>query len=114
MKTDDTRALLKTAAATMRHLRTENTELATKLAAYERKDLAEEVVDLMDARNLLDPSVPHKTKVAHVLASDKDLAATRRALLLTPANMSFAKTAEFNAPSVGNAKQVLDDFLLGR
>lgn len=114
MNTGNTRALLKTAATTVRQLQAENTELATKLAQYERRDLAEEVVALMEARNLVDPSVPHKTKVAHVLASDKDLSATRRALLLTPANMSFAKTAEFSAPAVGNAKQRLDDFLLDR
>jgi hypothetical protein len=102
--------LMKTAAATLRTLSAENVQLTEKLARYEQREQAEEVVALMDRRGMFDPQVPHQEKVASVLSSGKDLRVMREALAMTAANMSFAKVASISAPS-SNPLDRLESYL---
>lgn len=91
--TTQAQELCKTAAVAIRHLAAENHKLAHALAAYQRRDLAEEVVQLMEDRGMLDDSISHKQKVAQVLSSKRDLTTMREALKCTPADMSFASVS---------------------
>ena len=94
MDSTTVQSLLNEAAATIRTLQADKTKLASALNEYKRRDSAEEVVSLMDARGLGDVQAPHKQKVASVLASNKDLDLIKQALRLTPTDMSFAKVSE--------------------
>ena len=76
----ETGELLKTAAHVVLSLKAENAELTEKLAKFQHRAQAEEVVELMETRGLLDPQVPHHEKVASVLASGKDLQVMKEAL----------------------------------
>lgn len=93
MDTATLQRLLGDAAKTIRQLSSEKEKLASQLATYKQKELAEEVVDLMDARGYSDPDVSHKRKVASVLSSGKDLQVTRDALRSASTDMSFARVA---------------------
>lgn len=104
--------LLKTAAHVVLSLKAENAELTEKLAKFQRQEQAEEVVELMETRGLIDPQTPHREKVASVLASGKDLQVVKEALSLTRANMSFAKVASISAPSSNPGSQ-LESYLMG-
>jgi len=103
--------LLAEAANAVRALQAEKTKLAHALVQYQRRDLAEEIVSLMDARGLSDARVPHKQKVATVLASNKDLHVVKEALRLSPADMSFAKVSEES--ETGTTRSKLEDYLRG-
>jgi hypothetical protein len=112
MDTATLQRLLTDAANTIRSLHAEKEKLASALANYQRKELAEEIVDLMDARGMGNEEVPHKEKVAHVLSSGKDLTVTREALRMASTDMSFARVADEADLTHATASDKLKAFLL--
>lgn len=112
MDTATLQRLLSEAAATIRTLQSEKEKLASALADYRKKELAEDVVALMEARGLSTEGYSHKEKVAHVLASGKDLEVTREALRLAATDMSFARVSEEADLAFGSSADKLREFVL--
>jgi hypothetical protein len=108
----DVAALMKTASDTLLTLQANNVKLAaenSELAAQlTRKDLAADIVELLENRGQGDSRIPFREKVAALLDSGQDLATLKQALLLQPPAMGFAKVAEKR----GNAGGSPDDRLL--
>jgi len=102
--------VLKQVPQTLRKLVEENTKLASALEEYRKREEAEEVVAMMDARGFSDRTVPLKTKVAALLASKKDLNVVKEALALSPPDLSFASVSDL--PGDG-AVSAFENFLLG-
>jgi len=103
------RQVLSQVAPVLRALMQENVKLASALAATQKREQAEEIVSMMDARGFGDRSAPFKQKVAAVLASKKDLAVVKEALAIATPDMSFASLADV---PVGDATDTLDNYLL--
>ena len=95
---------------TLRKLVEENQKLASALQEYQKRDEAEEVVSMMDARGFSDNSVPFKQKVAALLASKKDLRIVKEALALSPPDLSFASISDVPEADAASA---FENFLLG-
>lgn len=112
MDTATLQRLLTDAANTIRTLQTEKEKLASALASYQRKELADEIVTLMDARGLSNEEASHKEKVAHVLSSGKDLNVVREALRMASTDMSFARVADEADLTHASASDKLKAFLL--
>lgn len=93
----------------LRALKAENVKLASALAEYKRREEAEEIVSMMDARGLADVAVPFKDKVANLVASEKDFGVIREAISMATPDMSFASVTD--APS-GSGASDLEDFIL--
>jgi hypothetical protein len=102
--------VLKQVPHTLRKLVEENTKLASALEEYRKRDEAEEVVAMMDARGFSDRAVPFKQKVAALLASKKDLRIVKEAMTLSPPDLSFASISD--VPE-GDAVSAFENFLLG-
>jgi hypothetical protein len=94
----------------LRALVEENTKLASALADYERREKAEEIVGMMDARGFSDKTTPFKTKVAAVLSSKKDLNVVKEALALSAPDLSFASISDMPE---GDSASAFENFLLG-
>ena len=94
----------------LRGLLEENAKLASKLAEFEKRAQAEDIVSEMDRRGLSDPEVPHSEKVAAILHSDKDFNVIKEAMSLATPNFSFATVSETDAESSDSA---LESFILG-
>jgi len=103
--------VLKQVPQTLRTLVEENTKLAAALEEYRKREEAEEVVAMMDARGFSDRGVPLKTKVAALLASKKDLNVVKEALALSPPDLSFASISDM--PEGNDATSAFESFLLG-
>ena len=95
---------------TLRKLVEENTKLASALEEYRKRDEAEEVVSMMDARGFSDRTVPLKQKVAALLSSKKDLNVVKEALALSPPDLSFASVSDMPG---SDAVSAFENFLLG-
>ena len=103
--------VLKQVPQTLRTLVEENTKLASALLEYRKREEAEEVVAMMDARGFSDRSVPLKQKVAALLASKKDLGVVKEALALSAPDMSFASISD--VPESSDATSAFENFILG-
>ena len=101
--------LLDESAKVIRSLQADKIKLASAVADYQRHELAEEIVALMDARGVGDATVPHKQKVAQVLASKKDLHVVKEAVRLSNTDMSFAKVSD--EPGPGNRSSFVEYLL---
>ena len=95
----------------LRALLAENTKLASALEGYRRREKAEDLVAVMDARGFTDRSTPFKDKVAALLSSEKDLDVVKEALALHSPDLSFATLSD--QAGQGGATSALEDFLLG-
>ena len=100
METVQIKDLLSTSASVIRALQQDKEKLASRVAGYERQELADEIVTLMEERGQMSRETPYKQKLASVLASNKDLQIIKQALLLAPIDMSFASVSEL--PGQGN------------
>ena len=105
---DQIRSVLEKVPFALRTLAEENVKLASQLAAYQRKDLAEDIILSMEAKGISDPTVPKKQKIAALLSSDKDLAVVKEAMSLVTPDMSFASVSDIDLPS----EDSLVDYLL--
>ena len=94
----------------LRSLLEENTKLNSKLAEFEKRAQAEDIVSEMDRRGLSDPEVPHSEKVEAILHSDKDFNVIKEAMNLATPNFSFATVSETD---VENSDTALESFILG-
>jgi len=103
--------VLKQVPQALRSLAEENTKLASTLEEYRKREEAEEIVSMMDARGFSDRSVPLKQKVAALLASKKDLNVVKEALALSPPDLSFASISDM--PEGNDAVSAFENFLLG-
>ena len=104
--------LLKTAAATLRTLSAENTELQKTASLYQRRLAAEQVVQLMIDRGIV-PAERALEKVANLAGSQEDLDVLRQSIQLRTPDMGFAKVASDHDGFRGrNAAEQLEDFLL--
>lgn len=61
--------LLKTASATIRTLKTENSDLHVKVAGFEKRERVEKIAAEMEEKGL-HADLDHKEKVAHLLDAD--------------------------------------------
>tara|TARA_B100000131_G_scaffold166520_1_gene160979 strand:- start:3548 stop:3895 length:348 start_codon:yes stop_codon:yes gene_type:complete len=107
---DSTREVLSKVPDTLRALVEENTKLASALEEYQRREKAEEIVSMMDARGFSDKATPFKKKVAALLASKKDLGVVKEALALSAPDMSFASISD--VPESSDATSAFENFLL--
>jgi hypothetical protein len=73
----------------LRDLRDENKNLREKLASYQKKETAQELVEAMGRKGLLDPDTSTTEKVAALLSSGKDLGVVREALDLEFGGLGF-------------------------
>jgi hypothetical protein len=105
--------VLKEVPEVLRALVEENTKLASALAEFEKREKAEEIVSMMDARGFSDRAAPFKDKVAALLASKKDLEVVKEALALQSPDLSFASLSEVPSDGNGDATQAFEKFLLG-
>ena len=101
---------LRAQSAEIQRLRAENAALLEKVAS---NALAQEVIDMMEDRGTSDPSVGRTEKVAMLLESGQDLGDLKRALLLQPQDMSFAKVAS-KQDTAGEGTDAFTAFLLGQ
>ncbi len=99
MSTKQNSDLMKTAAVALRTLQQTNEVLSEKVASYERREAAEEVVAVMDSRGLFGVAMSHKDKVASVLSSGRDLSMLKEAARMSPTDMSFARVSADAGPS---------------
>ena len=112
MNPDSTKEVLAQVPEVLRALVEENTKLASVLAEYEKREKAEEIVAMMDARGFSDKAVPFKKKVAALLASKKDLDVVKEALALSAPDLSFASISEVPENNL-DATSAFENFLLG-
>lgn len=89
-----TQEVLRRVPKALRSLQEENVKLAAALEEYQRRDDAEEIVAMMDAKGLSDKSVPFKKKVASLLSSEKDFGVVREAISMATPDMSFASLSD--------------------
>ena len=94
----------------LRTLLEENTQLTSKLAEFEKRAQAEDIVSEMERRGLSDPEVPHNEKVEAILHSDKDFNVINEAMNLATPNFSFATVSENDTE---NSDTALESFILG-
>lgn len=85
--------LMKTAAANLRLLSKENTELRTKIASYERKARAEQIATLMEEKGY-QPETSYQEKVASLLNGDRDLAVVEEAVKMGAPQIKVASVEE--------------------
>jgi len=107
---ESTQEVLSQVPTALRALVEENTKLASAIAEYERRDKAEEIVSMMDARGFSDRATPFKKKVAALLASKKDLSVVKEALALSAPDLSFASLSD--VPDSNDATSAFENFLL--
>lgn len=88
------RELLQRAAASIEELTQENRDLKEKLAAYERKAAAEEIVGMMERKGISEPNKSFQEKVATVLASGKDLGVLKEAVAMYSSSGDFVRVSE--------------------
>mgnify|MGYP003651583082 CR=1 FL=1 len=81
---------LRAASAEIQRQNSEIVMLKEKIA---QSDLAQELVGILDAKGLSDPSASAKEKVAALLDSGQDLTSMKKALEMRLSDMSFAKVA---------------------
>ena len=101
--------LLEKVPTTLRHLVAENSKLASELASYKERELAEEIVGEMERKGLGDPDLPFQDKVASLLSSGKDLSMLKEAVDLATPNLSFASVSGEEGSNVTS----LEDYILG-
>lgn len=69
-------------------------ELTAKVAEYEMRKEAEEVVAMMDRKGLSDPDASWADKVQAVLGSETPLPVIKQAAELSNANFGFSRVSE--------------------
>lgn len=92
----------------LRQLSSEVQGLREKIAHYEQRDKAEELVAEMEVRGLVDPSVPRQEKVAALLGSGKDLDVLREAVDLQVGDFSPADVSG----QAGSGSDAITQFLV--
>jgi hypothetical protein len=85
-------AIFQMGSAGLRKLSEDNQELREKVAAYEKKELAEKIAEDMDAKGL-QPELSTKEKVAGLLEKD-NLDVIQEAVGLTAPQTKFASVAD--------------------
>lgn len=93
----------------LRKLVAENSKLASELAVYQQRDLAEQIVSEMESKGLGDPDTPFREKVAALIDSGKDLTLVKEAVDLAAPNLSFASVSDES----GEHTTSLVDYILG-
>lgn len=101
--------LLEEVPRTLRQLVAENSKLASKLASYRERELAEVIIGEMERKGLGDPDIPFQDKVASLLSSGKNLSTFKEAVELTTPNLSFATVSSEH----GSTGQDLESYILG-
>lgn len=84
--------MMKLASGTVRALSEENQELKTKVAGFEKKELAEKIADQMETKGL-EPETPRAEKVANLLKRE-DLSVVQEAVGMSAPQVKFASVAE--------------------
>jgi hypothetical protein len=89
----------------------ENSELKQKLAAYQRREQAEEIIELMDSSGIGASDKSFQEKVASLLSSGEDLPVVLKAVQL----QSNSEYDFFSADGGGEDDgETLETYLLGR
>ena len=97
------------ASGMLRALSEEKEKLAARIAVYERNDQAKEIVDMMEARGMLDPSDSLQTKLAHVLGSKESLDVVKKAVALTPSGVTLGSLSDVPADGSETLESYLAD-----
>lgn len=84
--------MMKLAAENLRALSEENQELRTKVAAYEKREKAEQIASLMDEKGL-EPELSYQEKVAGLLKRE-DLEVVEQAVGMSAPQMKIASVHE--------------------
>jgi len=95
---------------TLRSLVEENAKLASELEGFRRTALAEDIVSTMEEKGLDDSDLSFREKVAALLSSDNDLELIKKAVELSPPNLSFATLTENKEEGHDNS---FEDYILG-
>jgi len=77
----------------LRKLSSENVALLAKVAEYEKRKQAEEIVSDMDNKGLSDPDATWGEKVNALLESDTDLHVVKQATELAVSNFGFSRVS---------------------
>lgn len=109
ISSEDAAATLAQVGPALRALSTENVELKTKVAHYEKRERAEKIASQMEAKDL-DPDTTHEQKVDSLMEKDDDkMNVVEQAIELSAPQIKLASLSD----NPGNPSSAVDAFALG-